>query len=70
MGRHGKRLRNSEKHNVGSETRRSSLGYYEIEVRHDSWCGMYSGKPCNCDPEMGRTRDDGVSRRVSMIRIE
>ena len=21
-----------------------------IVIGHDSWCGMYRGRPCNCDP--------------------
>lgn len=22
-----------------------------IVISHDGWCGMFSGNPCNCDPE-------------------
>jgi hypothetical protein len=21
-----------------------------VVVMHDDWCGVYAGKPCNCDP--------------------
>ncbi len=23
-----------------------------IDIRHDDWCAIYSGRPCNCDPEV------------------
>lgn len=25
---------------------------YDIDVRHDDWCGVWVGKPCNCDPDI------------------
>lgn len=27
-------------------------GAISIDVRHDEWCAMYDGQPCNCDPEI------------------
>ena len=24
----------------------------ELEVRYDYWCGVVSGKPCDCEPEI------------------
>jgi hypothetical protein len=23
-----------------------------ILIRHDDWCAIYSGQPCNCDPDV------------------
>ena len=23
-----------------------------IHVYHDAWCGVYNGRPCNCNPEL------------------
>jgi hypothetical protein len=23
-----------------------------ILIRHDDWCAIYSGRPCNCNPDM------------------
>jgi hypothetical protein len=28
-------------------------GVASIRVAHDDWCGVYQGKRCNCDPEVG-----------------
>jgi hypothetical protein len=25
-------------------------GVVDIYVRHDGWCAMHRGRPCNCDP--------------------
>ncbi len=25
-------------------------GVHEISVQHDSWCAIYKGEYCNCDP--------------------
>ena len=22
----------------------------QVDIAHDSWCNIYQGKPCNCDP--------------------
>jgi hypothetical protein len=24
-----------------------------VEIRHDLWCGIFKGRSCNCDPEVG-----------------
>lgn len=24
----------------------------EVTVRHDSWCAIWQGKPCNCHPSL------------------
>ncbi len=29
----------------------------EIRVMHDQWCGMFSGKDCDCNPEV-RSREE------------
>jgi hypothetical protein len=26
--------------------------YSEVDVRHDGWCRIYRGAPCNCDPDV------------------
>ena len=32
---------------------KEGIGVLEhVLIRHDSWCGIYNGKPCNCDPEI------------------
>ena len=23
-----------------------------VNILHDKWCGIFSGKPCNCDPDV------------------
>jgi hypothetical protein len=23
-----------------------------VNILHDGWCGIFSGKPCNCDPDV------------------
>jgi len=28
------------------------VGVHQFEVYHDSWCGYYKGKRCNCDPDI------------------
>lgn len=27
-------------------------GVMHIDVKHDSWCAIYVGKNCNCNPEV------------------
>ena len=27
-------------------------GVHSIDVCHDSWCGIYRGTRCNCDPDI------------------
>jgi hypothetical protein len=24
----------------------------DVEIRHDSFCGIYDSKPCNCNPDI------------------
>jgi hypothetical protein len=24
----------------------------DVDIRHDSWCGIYSGGYCNCNPDV------------------
>lgn len=33
-----------------------------VEVQHDDWCGVYSGKHCNCDPEIIASMGEGRYR--------
>jgi len=28
------------------------VGVFPVEVRHDDWCDIFKGKPCNCDPDV------------------
>ena len=28
------------------------MGLHLVTVYHDDWCGIYQGKPCNCDPDI------------------
>jgi hypothetical protein len=28
---------------------------YSMSIRHDSWCQVYLGKDCNCDPDIAYT---------------
>jgi hypothetical protein len=25
---------------------------FAAEICHDDWCAIYSGQPCNCDPDV------------------
>ena len=27
-----------------------TAGYHEVQVDHDSWCGIFEAKRCNCEP--------------------
>ncbi len=27
-------------------------GYHNVKIRHDSWCAIFRGGACNCDPEI------------------
>ena len=27
-------------------------GLADIDIRHDNWCAVYGGHPCNCDPDV------------------
>jgi hypothetical protein len=31
-----------------------------VDIYHDSWCGVYRGQYCNCDPDIELRRYDGV----------
>lgn len=35
-------------------------GVYSIDVLHDSWCGIYKARRCNCNPDikLGWTQPD------------
>lgn len=28
------------------------VGVHEVIVYHDSWCGIYKNRRCNCDPDI------------------
>lgn len=28
------------------------VGVHQITIFHDSWCGIYRGTRCNCDPDI------------------
>jgi len=30
--------------------------HWLVVVAHDSWCGIFTGEPCNCDPELRAIR--------------
>ena len=30
--------------------------YVRLEVLHDTWCGIYAGGRCDCDPEVRLVR--------------
>lgn len=42
----------------------STPGLSRIEVQHDAWCGVYSGKDCHCDPDITYIAADGVIHRI------
>ncbi len=25
---------------------------FAVKICHDNWCAIYSGQPCNCDPDI------------------
>lgn len=25
---------------------------YHVDIYHDDWCGMFSGRTCDCDPDI------------------
>ena len=29
-----------------------AAGVHNIDIRHDSWCAIYKGGYCNCDPDI------------------
>ena len=29
-----------------------SVGVHEISVSHDTWCGIFEGVYCNCNPDV------------------
>jgi hypothetical protein len=29
-----------------------SVGFSEVDIAHDNWCGIYQGGYCDCDPEV------------------
>ena len=29
-----------------------SVGYHQIRVAYDDWCGVFQGARCNCDPDI------------------
>jgi hypothetical protein len=54
---------NSNEHNYMKKLRRlfqerklPKVGLELVEVYHDDWCAIYSGRYCNCDPDI-RLRD-------------
>jgi hypothetical protein len=36
---------------TGEEVNASPGSFSMIQVKHDTWCGIFTGKECNCDPE-------------------
>ena len=28
------------------------VGYHQVSVYHDDWCGIFQGQRCNCDPDI------------------
>ena len=28
------------------------VGYHQLMVLHDDWCGIFTGQRCNCDPDI------------------
>jgi hypothetical protein len=28
------------------------VGYHQVSVYHDDWCGVFQGQRCNCDPDI------------------
>jgi len=28
------------------------VGYHEVRVLHDDWCGIWTGQRCDCDPDI------------------
>lgn len=31
------------------------VGVHQLDIRHDSWCRLYKGQRCNCDPDLRLT---------------
>lgn len=32
-------------------------GVYHLIYYHDSWCGIYKGNACNCEPDVRKFRE-------------
>jgi hypothetical protein len=32
------------------KNRRPPVGVTNVLIRHDDWCDIFKGKPCNCNP--------------------
>ncbi len=28
------------------------VGYHQVSVSHDDWCGIFQQRRCNCDPDV------------------
>ena len=37
-------------------------GVTHTVVKHDSWCAMYEGKDCNCNPVISRATEEQVCK--------
>ena len=35
------------------------VGVHHVQIMHDSWCGIYDGGPCNCEPEVKQLASTG-----------
>ncbi len=38
-----------------------------VTVEHDRWCGVYAGRPCNCNPDIiinGQIVNRGIYERI------
>jgi hypothetical protein len=43
----------------GAQTRGEikEAGVFHVDVLHDNWCGIFSGRSCNCSPQVRKGKD-------------
>ena len=49
---------------LGHETLDLKDGLYDVEVKHDDWCGVYKSRLCHCDPEITVRAPNGQLFRI------
>ena len=44
-----------------AEGKTPQSGLYYTDIRHDDWCGIFRGRRCNCDPDIGFVKVAGAA---------
>lgn len=46
---------------LGSDATKPTVGLHIASIEHDSGCGIYQGKGCDCIPDISVSGPDGIS---------